>query len=77
MYCRKSDCRKTENKVIPVKESQGRKFDFYAKLFFLIYMLKSVLPKGRSFTANARTKVAVLLKAGFPLQAKERRLQFY
>ena len=38
---------------------------------------QSVLPKGRSFSANAGTKVAVLPKTGLPSQIQEPRLQFY
>ena len=37
----------------------------------------SILPKGRSFTANSGTKAAVLPKAGLPPQTQESRLQFY
>ena len=36
-----------------------------------------VPPKGRSFTASAGTKAAVLQKAGLPPQTQELRLQFY
>ena len=43
----------------------------------IIIIIISVLPKGRSFTASAGTKVAVLPKAGLPLQTQEPRLQFY
>ena len=38
---------------------------------------QSVLPKSRSFAANAGTKVAVLSKPDLPLQTQEPRLQFY
>ena len=37
----------------------------------------SVLPKGRSFTANGETQAEVLPKAGLPPQTQEPRLQFY
>ena len=41
-----------------------------------VYIIISVLPKGRSFTANSGTKAAILPK-GLPLQTQEPRLQFY
>ena len=47
--------------------------NLYAKDLMYSYH-QSVLPKGRSFTANAGTKVAVLPKAGIPLQIQEPRL---
>ena len=47
------------------------------KFYFHYYHhYQNVLPKGRSFTASAGTKVAVLLKAGLPSQSQEPRLQF-
>ena len=38
---------------------------------------QGVLPKGRSLTASAGTKAAVLPKAGLAPQTEELRLQFY
>ena len=38
---------------------------------------QSVLPKGKSISASAGTKEAVLPKAGLPPQTQEPRLQFY
>ena len=46
-------------------------------IIIIIYHHQSVLPKDRSFTASAGTKVAVLPKAGLPPQIQEPRLQFY
>ena len=37
----------------------------------------SVLPKGRSFTANSGTMLQFCPKAGLPLQTQSPRLQFY
>ena len=51
-----------------------RKFLFIEIIHSLI---QSVLPKGRSFTANTGTKIALLPKAGDPLPAQEQKLQFY
>ena len=38
---------------------------------------QSILPKGRSSTASAGTKAAVMPKAGLPPQTQESRMQFY
>ena len=43
----------------------------YKVIFIIIIIIMSVLPKGRSFTASAETKVAVLPKAGLPPQTRE------
>ena len=45
-------------------------------IIIIIIIIMSVPPKGRSFTASAGTKIAVLHKAGLPLQNQEPRLQF-
>ena len=39
--------------------------------YLIIHQHQSVLPKGRSFTANLGTKAAVLPKAGLPPQTQE------
>ena len=49
----------------------------FCRSFRTCIIIISVLPKGRSFTASAGTKVTVLPKAGLPPQTKEPRLQFY
>ena len=53
------------------------KFSFLLSLSSSSSSSSSVLPKGRSFTASARNKTAVLPKAGLPLQTQESRLKFY
>ena len=66
----------TINKTLSLSLSLSLYIYIYIQLITII----SVLPKGRSFTENAGTKVAVLPKAGLPLQTQELRflsLQFY
>ena len=47
------------------------------KLSLVLSRHQSVLSKGRSFTASAGTKAAVLPKAGLPPQTQKPRLLFY
>ena len=46
-------------------------------VYYAFIQHQSVLPKGRSFTASAGTKTAVLPKADIPPQTQEARFQFY
>ena len=47
------------------------------KDYITLHYHQSVLPNGKSFTANSGTKAVILPKAGFPPQTQEPRLQFY
>ena len=50
---------------------------YSSSFIIIIIIVVSVLPKGRSFTANSGTKAAILPKGGLPLQTQEPRLQVY
>ena len=47
------------------------------KYIYIYHHHQCFLPRGRSFTASAATKAAVLPKACLPLQTQEPRLQLY
>ena len=59
------------------RDSNSNVFTVFHHHLLLHLNHQSVLPKGRSLTANLGTKAAVLPKAGLPLQTQEPRLQFY